>query len=244
LVALGAAPYGELQKAANLEAAQSEKSAQTLLSSGQMVALENEGAELRPKSWVVARPYWEQAVEKIYSILSAYHQKYPLRLGVSIEEVKSRVKIEPRVFSGLLARLAEDGDVVVKGSMMRLPAHAVNFTPAQQARIDALLARFSAAPFSPPTIKESIAEVGEDLYQTLVAMGRLLPVSSEVVFRTEDYQQALADVRSLAEQHGTFTLAQARDHWGTTRRYVQDLLEYMDQEGVTLRVGDARKLRG
>ena len=59
-------------------------------------------------------------------------------------------------------------------------------------------------------------------------MGNLLPVSHEVVFRTEDYQQAIADVKLLADQHGTFTLAQARDHWGTTRRYVQDLLEQLE----------------
>ena len=52
------------------------------------------------------------------------------------------------------------------------------------------------------------------------------------------------NVRILAEKHGTFTLAQARDYWKTTRRYVQDLLEYMDREGITLRVGDGRKLRG
>ncbi len=132
---------------------------------------------------------------------------------------------------------------MVQGSMCWLPEHTVNFTPEQQHQVDGLLAKFASQPFSPPTIKESIAEIGEDLYQTLVAMGKLLPVSQEVVFRAEDYQQAIADVRKLAEQHGTFTLAQARDHWGTTRRYVQDLLEYMDREGVTLRIGDGRKLK-
>ena len=68
-------------------------------------------------------------------------------------------------------------------------------------------------------------------------------MSAEVVFRPEDYQQAISDVRSLVEENGSVTLAQARDHWGTTRRYAQSLLEYMDQEGVTLRVGDARKIR-
>jgi selenocysteine-specific elongation factor len=75
-------------------------------------------------------------------------------------------------------------------------------------------------------------------------MGKLQPVSAEVVFRTEDYRQAIEDVRALAEQHGTFTLAQARDHWSTTRRYVQDLLEHLDREGITRRVGDGRKIKG
>ena len=38
-------------------------------------------------------------------------------------------------------------------------------------------------------------------------------------------------------------LGQARDDLSTTRRYVQDLLEYMDKQGVTKREGDARKLK-
>lgn len=244
LITLGSAPFGEVQKAANMEPAQAEASAEILRSSGQLVVLDGADAALKPKTWAAARPYWEQAVEQLHTILTEYHQKFPLRLGVPTEEVKSRMKVDQRMFSALLTRLAEEERLVVQGSMMRLPGHEVNFTPAQQAKVDALLAKFAAAPFSPPTIKDSIAEVGEDLYQTLVAMGRLMPVSQEVVFRTEDYQQARKDVRALAEKHGSFTLAQARDYWATTRRYVQDLLEYLDQQGVTLRVGDARKIKG
>ena len=244
LITLGAAPFGEVQKAANMEDAQAASSAEILRSSGQMIVLDGAEAALKAKTWAAARPYWEQAVEQLHTILTEYHQKFPLRLGVPTEEVKSRMKVDQRVFSALLSRLVEEERLVVQGSMMHLPGHEVNFTPAQQAKVDALLAKFAAAPFAPPTIKDSIAEVGEDLYQTLVAMGRLLPVSKEVVFRTEDYQQALKDVGAIAEKHGSFTLAQARDYWGTTRRYVQDLLEYLDQQGVTLRVGDARKLKG
>jgi selenocysteine-specific elongation factor len=85
--------------------------------------------------------------------------------------------------------------------------------------------------------------VGDDLYQALVALGDLVPVSDEVVFRVEDLDQAVADVRELAARAETFTLAQARDHWNTTRRYVQDLLEFLDRQGITMRVGDGRKLR-
>jgi selenocysteine-specific elongation factor len=153
------------------------------------------------------------------------------------------MKVAPKLFSAILGQLGSEEKVLVQGSMAWLPEHEVVFTSGQQRVVDELMARFASKPFSPPTIKESVAAVGEDLYQTLVAMGKLLPVSQEVVFRTEDYQQAIADVSDLAAQHGTFTLAQARDHWGTTRRFVQDLLEYMDREGITLRVGDGRKLR-
>jgi selenocysteine-specific elongation factor len=243
LMTMGTATFGEVQKAANMEDAAARESLDALLETEQIIPLDGEGSAIKSKSWLVARPHWEQTVSKLLEILAEYHRKFPLRLGVPTEEVRSRMKVEPRLFSTILQQLVADQRVQVQGSMAWLPDHEVVFNPEQQRRIDGLLSKFASKPFSPPTIKDSIAEIGEDLFQTLVAMGTLLPVSHEVAFRTEDYQQAIKDAAQLAEQHGTFTLAQARDHWGTTRRYVQDLLEYMDREGITLRVGDGRKLR-
>jgi selenocysteine-specific elongation factor len=45
------------------------------------------------------------------------------------------------------------------------------------------------------------------------------------------------------EARGQVTLAEVRDLLGTSRRYAQAILEHMDSEGWTLRVGDARRLR-
>jgi len=244
LLIAGAAPYVQVEKAANLQAEAAKKAAEALLAAGLMVSLEGNGQPLQGKSWVAARPYWEQQFTTFIESLGEYHKKFPLRLGMPTEEMKSRMKIPPQVFSALLVHLAAGDAVRVEGAQVRLSRHAVTFSPQQQARVDALLVKFAQSPFSPPTIKEAQADVGEDLYQAMVSLGMLLPVSHEVVFRQEDYLQAVADVQALAGQYDTFTLAQARDHWQTTRRYVQDLLEYMDREGITRRVGDGRKLRG
>ena len=52
-----------------------------------------------------------------------------------------------------------------------------------------------------------------------------------------------AELAAAMEAGGQLTLAEARDLLGTSRRYAQALLEHMDSEGMTLRVGDARRLR-
>jgi len=243
LITLGAAPFEQLKKVANLEASIIDQAVEALLSSGQMVVLDGDLQHLRPKSWVASRADWEQGKLKYLEILSDFHKKNPLRLGMPTEEIKSRIKITPRLFSAVADRLSEKGEVVVAGALARLPDHQVEFAPKDQAKVDRLLERFSSAPFSPPTIKDSVQEIGEDLYQALVALGILVPVSAEVVFRAEDLDRAVSDVKGLAEQHGSFTLAQARDHWNTTRRYVQDLLEYLDRQGITVRIGDGRKIK-
>ena len=51
-----------------------------------------------------------------------------------------------------------------------------------------------------------------------------------------------AQVRAHIEQHGPITLAQARDLFGTSRKYAQALLEHLDRLRITRRTGDERTL--
>jgi selenocysteine-specific elongation factor len=50
-------------------------------------------------------------------------------------------------------------------------------------------------------------------------------------------------ITALLREKGTITLAEVRDMFGTSRRYAQALLEQLDAERVTKRVGDERVLR-
>jgi selenocysteine-specific elongation factor len=50
-------------------------------------------------------------------------------------------------------------------------------------------------------------------------------------------------LRVTIQQKGQITLAEVRDLFNTTRKYVQALLEHLDSIGITLRDGDARKLK-
>jgi selenocysteine-specific elongation factor len=64
-----------------------------------------------------------------------------------------------------------------------------------------------------------------------------------VVFRRQDYQELTGKVGTAIRQKGQISLAEARDMLGTSRKYVQALLEHMDSTGLTLRDGDVRRLR-
>ena len=71
----------------------------------------------------------------------------------------------------------------------------------------------------------------------------LVPVSTEVVFHKEDYDQMVAEVKGLISKNGPVSAAQVRDHFNTSRRYVLALLEHLDEIGVTVRQGDVRRLK-
>jgi selenocysteine-specific elongation factor len=52
-----------------------------------------------------------------------------------------------------------------------------------------------------------------------------------------------ADLRRHLSERSDITPATFRDLFGTSRKYAIPLLEYLDREGVTVRVGDTRRLK-
>jgi selenocysteine-specific elongation factor len=135
------------------------------------------------------------------------------------------------------------GDLQQSGPLVRIPGHAVQFSPQQEAKVERLMVRFEASPYTPPSIKESQAEVGEELFNALLDLEKLIAVSPEVVFRQQDYQEMVAEVQRLLQARGEVTAAEVRDHFNTSRKYALALLEHLDAIGVTVRKGDVRRLR-
>ena len=86
-------------------------------------------------------------------------------------------------------------------------------------------------------------EVGEEVLNALVEREDFVIISSDVIFRKEDYDLAVRQIQSALTQSEKMTLAEVRDLFNTSRKYAQALLEHLDSIGVTMREGDHRKLR-
>jgi selenocysteine-specific elongation factor len=191
---------------------------------------------------LVARSWWSALAERISRELAAYHQKFPLRVGMGREALRSGLRLEAKVFNAVMSRAVAEGFIADEGAIVRLPSHTVEFTPEQQRQVDALLAHFRRQPYTTPSFKESVAIVGEEVLGVMIAQGDLVQVSSGVLYLPETYKQLVARIRAHIEQEGSITLAQTRDMLKTSRKYAQGLLEHLDEIGVTKRVGDERVL--
>jgi selenocysteine-specific elongation factor len=77
----------------------------------------------------------------------------------------------------------------------------------------------------------------------LIESNEFLPVSSDVLFRKQDYDSMVQRIKKEIQQKEKITLSEVRDLFGTSRKYAQALLEHLDASGVTVREGDFRKLK-
>ncbi|MFQ6101412.1 MAG: selenocysteine-specific translation elongation factor [Anaerolineae bacterium] len=218
-----------------------------LLEQGQAVLLGPQGSrkqELASSSQLLAtRAWWSGLTDHISRELSAYHQRFPLRAGMGREALRSGLKLESKVFNAVMASAAAEGLIADEGATVRLPFHVVKFNSEQQRQVDTLLARFRRQPQTTPSVKESIAAVGEEVLGVLVSQGDLVQVSPDVLFLPATYEEMVARIRARIEHEGSVTLGQTRDMLKTSRKYAQALLEHLDEIGVTKRVGDERVLR-
>jgi selenocysteine-specific elongation factor len=207
---------------------------QELLDAGQLILLEDVG---------IAASQWSGLKGSIDTALVTYHETYPLRRGMPREELKSRLKLPPRLFNLVMHRLASENVLIEAAKWVALPRHTVRFSPFQQVKVDKLMEKFEAAPFAPPSVKECQAEVGEAIFSALLESGDLVAVSDELAFRKSTYELMVEQIRLALQQKGQISLAEVRDLFNTSRRYAQALLEHLDAAGMTVRSGDFRKLK-
>ena len=191
---------------------------------------------------------WHDLLRTAADLLADFHKAQPLQEGMPRDTLRSRLKLDARVFNALLtignsqspianSQLKDDGETV------RLAFHRVQLNPAQQKAADALLAQCAAQPWNTPLVKDCKAAVSDVVYDVLLRQRKLVQCGPEVALLAETYDTAVQRVREIILRDGQMTAAQLRDAFGTTRKYALGLLEHLDAIGVTKRVGDARVLR-
>ncbi|HEX5837334.1 MAG TPA: selenocysteine-specific translation elongation factor [Anaerolineales bacterium] len=242
-LSLHASSLREIVSRSRLEAAAAEMALQELILNKSLVQLEDGKPTIQGDLLAIALPHWNVLRDKTLQTVEEYHTGYPLRRGMPREELKSRLKLAPRVFNALITRLAREGSLVERSALLAMPAHKVTFDNEQQAQIQKLMRMFEQNPFSPPGFKDSQAEAGAEVLNALIEIEELVLIPGDVLFRKLDYDDAVHRIHATLLQKGTVTLAEVRDLLKTSRKYAQALLEHLDTTGLTLRDGDVRRLK-
>ena len=202
-----------------------------------IVALGEIGAQ--SDAVVYSRRGWDIVRNQAQVALQTYHNQYPLRRGAPPQELRSRLNLPQAVYVRVAGRLAAEGIAVDDGGLLRAPDHQVTLTAAQEAASADYLAALAAEPWSPPTDRHPEPE----LLGYLQSRGDVVRVNDTVVFTAAAYEDLAARIVGHLEANGSVTVADARDLFNASRKYVLPLLEYLDQQRITRRVGDERVLR-
>ena len=196
------------------------------------------GKTLEPGTALYSAAAWGRVAERAAQPLREHHRDYPLRSGLPREELRSRLGLPAASFARVLAALAAQGVLVEEGALVRAPDHEVRLAPEQERVAAAYLRALEAQPYSPPTDGRPDPE----LLAVLASQGKVVRVSADVVFAGDAYARMVERIVERLDECGRVTVADVRDMFGASRKYALPLLEHLDQQRITRRVGDERVL--
>ena len=231
------AEFTQVVNRANLDERTARTEIEEMIADGDAVALGAGG--VRRGTRLYTGGGWRALESQARAALGDYHRQFPLRAAAPKEELRSRLRLSPQAFNDVLRLLNEGGVTVERGSTARLPDHAPSLAEWQRAEVDEYLRRLESEPFSPPTDIEIDAEV----VNLLDDEGRVVKAGGGVVFSASAYQEMVERVSAHIEEHGEITVGDARNLFGTSRKYALALMDHLDHTRVTRRVGDARVIR-
>ena len=220
---------------------------------GEMNLRQEEAAKLATKAGLVrcddlllAPSSFEEAQTNVLRGLKEFHDANPLVSGMSKEELRDRAGLGTEVFYGVLGKLLEQKKAQVAGDLVHLPGRGVVMKDEEAESKKIIEQAFASAGLKVPSLREVLAGLRVDRVRaqkivTLLLRDKvLIKISEDLVF----HQSALADLRqkiaALKSSTPKIDVARFKDLTGVSRKYAIPLLEYLDRERVTRRVGDER----
>jgi len=189
------------------------------------------------------------ARKSLIQILGGFHRQNPLVAGMTKEELRGHfVGLAPEAFAKIFDDAVTALQVELAGELVRLPGHGVVMKDDEAESRRIIEQAFSSAGLKVPALKEVLAGLKIDktraqkIMTLLLREKILIKVSDDLVF----HQSALTQLRkTLAAQKlisPRLDVAHFKELTGVSRKYAIPLLEYLDRERVTKRVGDERAI--
>jgi selenocysteine-specific elongation factor len=186
---------------------------------------------------------------KAMEFLRAYFEENRMALNVPKSEFVQ--KLLPRNADGaminfLLQDLAREKIVAIAGDALDIPGRSKTLGGAEGELARMIESRFAEAGLAPPPVSELInertqkARVIEGVIGFLVKQGTLVRLAEGIYV----HRDALAAARErISTRSGDMIdVGHFKEYFGLSRKIAIPLLEWMDREGVTKRVGDSRKV--
>jgi selenocysteine-specific elongation factor len=184
----------------------------------------------------------------LLSAVDAFHQQNPLVPGISKEELRGRFPdVLPQVFDRLFEEAVQAQKLEVAGELVRLPGRGVVMKDEEAESKQLIEQAFARAGLQVPALYNVLAGLKVDNVRahkivTLLLRDKVLvKVSDELVFHRSVLEQLRKQMAAQkAKGVAKIDVGKFKEMTGVSRKYAIPLLEYLDRERVTRRVGDER----
>ena len=182
-------------------------------------------------------------LEKLKKLLSDYHNRYKLKVGIPKIEVLSKFKISQKEMLELLDLFILNNEIRLEGNLVAEKDFVVNYDKKQLAEKERIEKALLDGGFTPPSVKELTngEKANVELLESLID-NTVVRLDADLVLHEKVFKDAVQRVENHFKTNDQIGLAEFRDMTGSSRKYSMAILEYMDKIGITRRLENYRVL--
>jgi selenocysteine-specific elongation factor len=189
-----------------------------------------------------------QAASRTVDAVRRFHTAEPLLPGIAREDLKARIfaGASPGFFRAVLDHLAATKTIAIDQDVVRSYGRSVTLEGADEQAREQLLARFRELGLQASPPDDIIASLnidrttGRKIIQLLLKEQLLTKVNETLIVDRAALQKLVDDVRARKSISPKMGVGEFKELTGLSRKYAVPLLEYLDSQRVTRRVGDER----
>ncbi|MBU2055109.1 MAG: selenocysteine-specific translation elongation factor [Proteobacteria bacterium] len=207
----------------------------------------------RDEMRVLSPPVYAELQAGVLRDLKAYHERFPLKEGVSLEELRTMFGmsegVEQKIFGMALRDLEKKGSLIAERENIRLKGHRVQLQEEMENLRGEISRVYREGGLAPPTAREILERFpGREkeiasLIQVMTREGELIRISEDLSFHRDCLEKLREDYRQLLIREGQATPASFKELTGLSRKFIIPLMEYFDMTKLTMRAGDHRIIR-
>ncbi len=170
------------------------------------------------------------------------------QLAYTLTELQQGLDWPQPVWRKLLAELEAEGRLKVRGNKVLLARAIQNLSPTEQRLMEAIVDVYestgyrSPRPEDIPVLVHAAPATTRKLLEALYHNGLLIRLSQSVVLSQRHYKEAEQLVVRLIRENGELDSADFKHHIASSRKYALAILDQLDRQHVTVRMGNMRKL--
>jgi selenocysteine-specific elongation factor len=185
--------------------------------------------------------FWRSLCDSAAAKIDAQHRDHPERPGLDLAQLRSR-NMSIQVSDELIAELCRNG-FARSGTIIRRTSHRPMLPKELQAAAAKIREALAARPFDPPSPKTFVSDPQlEQALKFLIEQNEVIELAGDLVLSRAAFVNMKKDIADFISNNGAATVSQLRSALKSSRRVMVPLLERLDREGFTRRVGDQRIL--
>ena len=206
----------------------------------------SENAISRYGDFLVETRSLRHLADSLVGAVSKFHTTNRLAPGISKEALEEQAEVSEQGFEAALAFCLEQNKLAITAEVVHLPGRGVVMKDDEAESRRVIEQTFSSAGLRVPALKDVLGTLKIDKGRaqkivTLLLRERILiKISDDLVFHASALQALRAQVMAEKQKSPRIDIARFKDLAGVSRKYAIPLLEYLDRERVTKRVGDER----